>query len=119
MSEFFKGNMNWDYPYHDCLIISNTEGQDPITGSFTPGMNNVDAHGDQTKLFVSKRTRFTHGNVDGEEIHFNDARNVNIADFEDLWFFTSVSVIYYVIPAGGYLKIYVEGVLSEEARDAE
>jgi hypothetical protein len=118
MSQEQALNSNWDLPYHDILIIDNVEGQDPVAGSYEVGQNNVDAHGDQKKCFVSKHT-FLVSVVEETVLRLNDSRNVDIADYlSGEWLLTNISRVYYVIPAGGVLVIYFEGVLPEEARDA-
>ena len=57
MAEKFKGNMNWDLPYHDFLYVHNTSETDTLTGMYKVGQNNIDAHGDQKKHFISKHMR--------------------------------------------------------------
>lgn len=111
-------NSNHDYPYHDILVIDNTEGQEAAVGSYQVGQSNIDAHGDQKKLFVSKHTLII-AVTETDELRLNDSRNVNIAPVgadQELW--TNISRIYYNVAAGGVMVIYFEGVLSEEARDA-
>lgn len=121
---------NHDYPYHDYVCIDNSLGDDPISGSYAVGTNNVNAHGDQSKRFVSKRTNIW-SDHDGDIVRFNDSRNVGIvlpfkatnidADIM-IWekeFHTNISVVHYTVGDGNILCMYFEGVLPEEARDAE
>lgn len=119
---FFKAvhTTNWDLPYHDLLIINNTEGQETISGSYPVGKNNRDAHGNQAKLFVSKHTFvFVVGETD--EIRWNDSKNVIIALPATSYgpFKTNIHTVFYSVAVGSVLAIYFEGVLPQEARNPE
>lgn len=121
---------NHDYPYHDFILLDNTEGEEDLIGHYVVGTDNVNAHGDQHKKFVSKRTVI---NVLGDpaEIKFNHADNVTVippVTFVDAVagitfcieeYHTNISEIFYSVPAGSRLLLYFEGVLPQEARDAE
>lgn len=130
---FFKAvfSSNRDYPYHDETAYDNTEGQDPLVGMYQVGSNNVDANGDQSKRFVSKRAILV-GFPDPAEIRLNDSRNVALNHWLPYMFdpttptsrwmmelHTNINAIYFSIPAGSALLMYFEGVLPQEARDAE
>ena len=64
-------------------------------------------------------------------IRLNDSRNVGISMYQTvptiagelsmyfIEFHTNISQVFYSIPADGALYMYFEGVLPEEARDAE
>jgi hypothetical protein len=129
---FFRAvfSANHDYPYHDFAVIDNSQGGDPVTAMYAVGTNNVNAHGDQSKRFVSK-----HANIWTNDpttvVRFNDSRNVPIvlplifgivepemATYEKE-FYTNIAAVYYTVPAGKTLWMYFEGVLPEETRDAE
>jgi hypothetical protein len=112
------------------VLIDNSEGQEVMNGSYAVGTNNVNAHGDQSKRFVSKRANIWTNN--GEvTIRFNDSRNIAIplppklCDLNGiiLWyekeFHANIASVYYSVPATFLLYMYFEGVLPEEARDAE
>lgn len=109
-------NANIDLPYHDYHLVT---AQSTIPG-YVVGANQVDAHGNQHKLFVSKNTLVY--STEDTHVHFNDSRNVAVAILASTWytFYTNVSVVYFPIPsADKVLKLYFEGVLPEEARYPE
>lgn len=120
---------NHDLPYHDYVYLINTTG-DTLNGVYKVGANNVDKHGDQSKFFVSKRANIWTDN-DATTVQFNDSRNVAIAlpptlvdPTASFWlykkdFYTNIAVVYYSLPNNSSLWMYFEGVLPEEARDAE
>jgi hypothetical protein len=121
---------NHDYPYHDYVTIDNSQGSGILEGVYAVGSSNVDAHGDQSKRFVSKRANMWYEVAD-THVHFNDSRNVPIsfppiawdAEGEPIYyekeFYTNIAAVYYSIVQGDILHMYFEGVLPEEARDAE
>ncbi len=121
---------NHDYPYHDFIKIENESENDVLYGSYAVGTNNINAHGDQSKRFVSKRANIW-ATKDATTIRFNDSRNVEM-ELEPILvddiggivrvgkeYHTNVAVVYYAIATESYLYMYFEGVLPEEARDAE
>lgn len=121
---------NHDYPYHDFIFIDNSESEEDLAGIYVVGTSNINAHGDQTKRFVSKHTNIWSDFIDNT-VKFNDSRNVDVylpiravdtvetmAIYEKE-FHTNISSVHYNVVAGQRLWMYFEGVLPEEARDAE
>jgi hypothetical protein len=109
------------------LTIDNSAGQDVLIGTYAVGENNLNAHGDQSKRFVAKRTIFT-SLVGVTVIHLNDSRNVAIIPIQnmdaintiyELELHTNIANVTYEVPIGATLYMYFEGVLPEETRDAE
>lgn len=121
---------NHDYPYHDFVKIVNESSQDALVGSYNVGQANLNKQGDQHKLFVSKITNIFAGSS-GTTIKLNDSKNVAIdlpiiiaetATSPRVYgkeFHTNISVVYYSISPGDVLYMHFEGVLPQEARDAE
>jgi hypothetical protein len=107
---------NRDYPYHDHHVAS-SQTTNPF---YIVGSNQIDAHGAQHKLFVSKST-LVFSNVD-THVHFNDSRNVAVAILAATWytFYSDIAAVYFPIPdEDEVLLLYFEGVLPEEARSPE
>lgn len=121
---------NHDYPYHDFVTINNELGEESLNGMYAVGTSNVDLHGDQSKRFVSKHANLWCMNF-ATTVRFNDSRNVAIylpaklinSTDAVVWcekeFHTNIAAVYYTVAAGDVLFMYFEGVLPEEARDAE
>lgn len=109
-------NANIDLPYHD---YHHANSQSTI-GFYVVGSNQINAHGAQHKLFVSKNTLIY--STEATHVHFNDSRNVAVAILANTWytFFSNIAAVYYPIPgADKDLYLYFEGVLPEEARSPE
>jgi hypothetical protein len=107
---------NHDYPYHD---YHHADAQTTI-GWYVVGSNQIDAHGSQHKLFVSKSTVIY--STELTHVHFNDSRNVAVAILANQWyeFKSNIAAVYFPIPgADKDLYLYFEGVLPEEARSPE
>lgn len=107
---------NRDFPYHD--FVSYDDGDEPV--SYRVGHNNVQAHGDQSKYFVSKRT-LVYSDATGY-IRFNHSDNVQITIHGEHWyeFHNNVTRVFVdTIGAEASLDLIFEGVLPDEARDAE
>jgi len=121
---------NRDYPYHDYFFIENETGED-LNGCYAVGSSNVDLHGDQSKRFVSKRALIW-SDGPGTTITLNDSRNTPIMLKPDVYdgvaqnwmvcsleLHTNINTVFYHLHSGQTLCMYFEGVLPEEARDAE
>lgn len=107
---------NRDYPYHD---YHHADPQSAI-GFYVVGANQIEAHGSQHKLFVSKSTLIL--STEDTHVHFNDSRNVAVAILANTWytFVSNIAAVYFPIPGDDKdLYLYFEGVLPEEARDPE
>ena len=107
---------NRDYPYHD-YHYANSQTTNPF---YIVGSNQIDAHGAQHKLFVSKSTLIF--STEATHVHFNDSRNVAVAILANTWytFYSNIAAVYFPIPgADKALYLYFEGVLPEEARSPE
>lgn len=107
---------NREYPFHDYESVG--DGSEPV--AYRVGQNQVDLHGDQTKHFVAKST-LVYSDV-ACTIRFNHTNNVAIAILANTWYEFKSNVTYvYVsaIGAQGTIYMYFEGVLPQEARDAE
>lgn len=107
---------NRDLPYHD--YWDNDGWAD--TGSYVVGMNNLNAHGSQRKLFTSKSTLIFC--TEDAVVWFNHSNNVNILILANTWYeFKSniYQVFWNAITQGKYLYLYFEGVLPNESRSAE
>jgi hypothetical protein len=107
---------NHDYPYHDYHHAS--------VGTTNPfyivGSNQINAHGAQHKLFVSKSTLIY--STEDTDVHFNDSRNVAVGILANTWytFYSNIAAVYFTIPNQDKdLYLYFEGVLPEEARSPE
>ncbi|MCJ7621737.1 MAG: hypothetical protein MUP64_16155 [Anaerolineae bacterium] len=84
------------------------------------GSNQINAHGAQHKLFVSKNTLIF--STETTHVHFNDSRNVPQDILANTWytFYSNIAAVYFPIPAQGKIMLlYFEGVLPEEARSPE
>lgn len=107
---------NRDYPYHD--FVTYEDGEEPI--AYQVGTNNKDTQGDQSKLFVSKSTMIL---SDVEcTIRLNHTANTPITIRANVQyeFMSNVTMVYVsAIATGGYIDLGFEGVLPNEARDAE
>ena len=107
---------NHDYPYHD-YHYANSQTTNPF---YIVGSNQIDAHGAQHKLFVSKSTLIF--STETTHVHFNDSRNVPQNILANTWytFFSNIAAVYFPIPgADKDLYLSFEGVLPEEARSPE
>ena len=106
-------NANRDFPYHDYKKFE--AGVEPAV--YNVGEANREAHGDQTKLFVSQQTLIY---SDGAcTIRFNNAENVliDILAAVTYMFESNIKSIHVIsIAAEKTLYCYFEGVLPEEAR---
>lgn len=107
---------NREYPYND---YHHADAQS-TNGFYVVGSNQIDAHGSQHKLFVSKSTLIL--STEDTHLHFNDSRNVAVTILMNTWyeFKHNVAAVYFPIPgADKDLYLYFEGVLPEEARSPE
>lgn len=105
-----------DFPYHDYKKFE--DGDEPDT--YQVGEANLNADGDQRKLFVSKST-LIYSDV-ACTVKFNHADNVTIDILANTWytFWSNIHrVIVLTIATGGTLYMYFEGVLPEDARRPE
>jgi hypothetical protein len=121
---------NRDYPYHDYVDLYNPDDDNARLMPYAVGTSNVNLHGDQSKRFVSKRMLIW-TTVDSIPVHFNDPRNVAIvlpirtpdgttaAITYGMEFHANINAVFVLIPIRTHVYIYCEGVLPEEARDAE
>lgn len=110
---------NHDLPYHDILFVDNSQGGTTLEGYYVVGENNVQAHGNQRKRFVSKHTyiRISDFTI---TVSLNDVHNLNIiGTVNPLELFTSIHSVYYSVVAGATLYALFEGVLPQEARNPE
>lgn len=107
------GLANRDYPMHDYILVS--DGEDPY--HYVVGKPNLDAGGDQKKLFVSKSTlMFATANT---TIRLNSTSNVTQLILANTWyeFHSNVRAVYVLdVGTDGTIYIYCEGVLPKEAR---
>lgn len=103
---------NYDFPYHD--FVSFDDGDEPTF--YIVGTNNRTEEGDHTKTFVSKSTLFL---SDVEcTIRLNHRENVTITLRANVPYtsYTNISQIFILtIGTDGYLDIWMEGVLPENA----
>lgn len=129
---FFRAvfSANRDYPYHDYVLAENESEDDPLQVVYAVGSGNVDVHGDQSKRFVSKRMLLW---TTDDFVHFrlNDSRNVRIPIpvaspdgvtapiIFAIELHANINTVYVDLPTESELHIYCEGILPEEARDAE
>jgi len=107
---------NRDYPYEDRAEISFTD----VVSHYVVGTNNLNAHGSQRKLFVSKST-LLYATQDCY-VRFNHSVNVQNRILKDTWytFESNISEIFVVrVTTSGTLYAYFEGVLPQEQRSAE
>jgi hypothetical protein len=107
---------NRDLPYHDMTYASSGTTDD----HYVVGQNNIDAHGNQSKRFVSKST-LVYSTAD-TTIRFNDSKNTVIVILGGVWyeFKSNIWQVFYAIPTGeDMLLFYFEGVLPDEARSPE
>jgi hypothetical protein len=103
-------------PCHDYHLV-NAQSTDTV---YTVGDNQIAAHGDQRKRFVSKST-LIFSTVDCS-VRFNNSKNVAVAILKDTWyeFKSNIYQVYYSIPTGeDFLKLYFEGCLPQESRSPE
>ena len=109
-------NVNRDMPCHDYHLV-NAQSTDTC---YIVGDNQVAAHGDQRKRFVSKSTLiFSTADC---TVKFNNSNNVAVAILADTWyeFKSNIYQVYYSIPEGeNFLKLYFEGCLPQESRSPE
>lgn len=104
---------NRDFPYHDYKVVSS--GSSGFM--YAVGQNQVDAHGNQSKLFVSKSTLII--STADTTVQFNDAKNVTIDILANILyeFKSNIWQVFYKIPTGtDEIHFYFEGVLPEEQR---
>jgi hypothetical protein len=104
---------NRDYPYHDALTVS--AGSTGLT--YVVGQGQIDAHGNQSKRFVSKSTLIM--STADTNVKFNDSKNVDVPLVANVWyeFKSNIWQVFYTTPASEkYVYFYFEGVLPEEAR---
>lgn len=108
---------NREYPYHDYHVFDENSTID----TYVVGQNQIDAHGNQSKRFVSKST-LIHSTVD-THVHFNDSKNVAVTILASTWyeFKSNIWQVFTDIPSDEdvYIKFYFEGVLPNEARSPE
>jgi hypothetical protein len=107
---------NRELPYHDYHVAS-SQTTNPF---YIVGSNQINAHGAQHKLFVSKSTLVY--STEDTHVHFNDSRNVAVAILALTWyeFKSNIAAVYFPIPGSDQgLLLYFEGVLPEEARSPE
>lgn len=121
---------NRDFPYHDYVEIENEDEENELKSHYVVGTATLDCHGDQSKRFVSKRALIW-CESSAATIRINHANNPEInlplkfvlaappMSIFEIELHTNISSIYYTIPAEYKLYMYFEGVLPEEARDAE
>lgn len=121
---------NRDFPYHDYFELTNEDEENDLNGCYQVGTSNVDKQGDQHKRFVAKRTVIW-ADTPSTSVRLNDSKNVEV--FLPIIFIdvasnnlryglechANINEIHYTIPAEGTISIYCEGVLPDEARDAE
>jgi len=104
---------NRDYPYHDTQVVSTGD-----VGVYVVGDNNVNAHGNQSKRFVSKSTLIM--STAAIDIYFNDSKNVAVSLVAGVWyeFKSNIWQVFYDLTDIGevVLYLYFEGVLPNEAR---
>ena len=108
---------NREYPYHDYTVFDANSTDD----MYVVGQNQIDAHGNQSKRFVSKSTLiYSTGDA---HVHFNDSKNVAVAILALTWyeFKSNIWQVFTDIPQGEdeFIKFYFEGVLPDEARSPE
>lgn len=107
---------NREYPYHD--VWNNDDYSD--TGIYVVGSNQINAHGDQHKLFVSKSTLiFSEVFL---SLRFNSPKNEPVPILANTWyeFKSNIWTVYWDVGTlSGMLWLYFEGVLPEEARNPE
>lgn len=112
---FFRAvfNTNRDLPYHDYLVIDSGS-----TGlAYAVGENQNKAHGNQSKLFVSKSTLII--STADAKVHFNDSKNVVINILANVLyeFKSNIWQVFYEVPTtDSEIHFYFEGVLPDEAR---
>jgi hypothetical protein len=112
-------NANRDLPFHDYHLF--TLGATGGWLAYAVGADNITDRGSQKKLFTSKSTLiYSTLNID---IKFNSMNNVPIAILNSVWYeFKSNIFQVFANDSGedvGYLKLYFEGVMSDEARRPE
>jgi hypothetical protein len=110
-------NMNRDYPFYDCKVEEITTA----VSSYAVGHNQVNAHGDQRKKFVSKST-LVYCTEDAYLI-FNNSKNVANYILANTWyeFKSNVYEVFYctVQAQSAVIKLYFEGTMPAEARSPE
>ena len=109
-------NSNRDMPCHDYHLV-NAQSTDT---AYVVGDNQIAAHGDQRKRFVSKST-LIYATADCT-IKFNNSKNVAVAILAATWyeFKSNIYQVFYAIPEDeNYLKLYFEGCLPQESRSPE
>jgi hypothetical protein len=107
---------NREYPYNDFHYIDHQS----TNRFYIVGSNQINRHGAQHKLFVSKSTLVY--STEETDVTFNDSRNVVDLILANTWyeFKHNISSVYFPIPgADQFLLLYFEGVLPEEARSPE
>jgi hypothetical protein len=112
----FTMNANLDMPFHDYNLI-NAQSTDL---NYVVGDNQVAAHGDQRKRFVSKSTLIF--STADTHVHFNNSKNVPVAILKNTWyeFKSNIYEVFYDIPGNtDFLKLYFEGCLPQESRSPE
>lgn len=110
------GSMNREYPYEDVLEVTSAS----TVQFYAVGSNQIDAHGTQHKLFVSKSTLIY--STAATTVKFNSPNNVDNLLLPGVWyeFKSNIASVIFLIPTGeDYLLFYFEGVLPEEARAPE
>lgn len=108
---------NRDLPYHDFHGFDSSSTSD----TYVVGQNQIDAHGNQSKRFVSKSTLvYATCNT---FIRFNDSKNVLIPILATTWyeFKTNIWQVFVDLDFGedDSIAFYFEGVLPNEARSPE
>ena len=117
---------NHDYPYHDYVKLENEEQDDAVI-PYIVGSSNIRARGDQSKLFVAKRTLLWSPNT--IDFRLNSPNNVLIrlkphgvdasGTIYQMELHTNIHAIYFVLETGFQVHAYFEGVLPYEARNPE
>lgn len=107
---------NRELNYHDHHHADETS----TANAYVVGTNNVNAHGNQSKRFVSKSTLIY--STFATTVRFNDVRNQANAILANTYyeFKSNIWQVFFSIPEQeGDIYFWFEGVLPEEARSPE
>lgn len=107
---------NRDLPYHDFFHWEETASD----SSYVVGQNQIDAHGTQSKRFVSKSTLIF--STERTNVRFNDSKNNAIIIEANTWyeFKTNIWQVFVVALSDDQEMFFIfEGVLPNEARSPE
>lgn len=120
---------NRDYPYHDYHVFYQETG-DAVWLQWNIGEDNLNAHGDQKKMFVSKRlilwsatallfklNSMNNVTITAKPIYYFDGSEA--ANAYEIEIHTNVSTVFVYAASEGEYFGYAEGVLPQETRDAE